>query len=248
MLVGVKPEGATRLVNAPPRKRARRPIYIFIMVADRPAFGVLGHGCQVADYTQVVHCPHRVQLKQLTRKILIGAAAGIGDIVQVIEHGRAGGDGLQHGAEVAQQVAANHIAVIVNPDRGAPVVKAINVEMVVPEVSQHFDKLPLAVEGAHKGGSVGLIGGADALRPFNALLAQVILPELRQRLGECRQIERSQPRVTTAVIQRKGVQLLLHVGPNPRLARRPQCQQRIQVARAGAKPHAVQGNDLWAGR
>ena len=59
----------------------------------------------------------------------------------------------------------------------------IDVEVVVPEVDQHLEKLAFAPRRAQKRDALDLVVGLEAYRPWWARF-HVVLPELGEGLGE----------------------------------------------------------------
>ena len=138
--------GTARYIS---RKLARRFIDIVIHIANRNSVRIL-LDCIRIPHPQVILGPQRMQLEQLTREVLIGTRIRTIILVQVIQHGGVGRHRFEHLTEIPQHVRSQHIAVIRNKQRHAIVLPEINIEMVVPEIGEHFDKLFFAVHSAQE--------------------------------------------------------------------------------------------------
>lgn len=189
-----------------------------------------------------------MQLEELARIVFVRACAGVGDIVQVVQHRCTLRHRPQHLSEIAEQVSTHDIPVVLHPRARAPRIPAIDVEMVVPEVCQHFDQLPLAVDRPQKSRPQGLRDRLHALLPGDAFFDHMLLPELLSALAECDKALGGQQRITCAVVDRFWIQLLVDIGLQPRGAVAAQRRQGLQISWARAKPHPVERNDFRGGK
>ena len=123
-------------------------------------------------------------------------------------------DCFEHLAEVPQRVGADHVAVVVHPERRLDELPGVDVEVVVPEIDQDLEELPLGVDGPDPGRELGLGGRADTLVPLG--VGDVMLEEeLRQALAERAEAARRDPGVAGGVGERRRVQLLIDPGGEP---------------------------------
>ena len=129
----------------------------------------------------------RMQLHQLSCVVLVDAARGargcaaslgsarraswglLSDILPVIEveeHGRALRGGFEHVAEVTEHIRPDGFAFVLAQVIARRALAGEHVEVVEPEVDQHFLQLPLAVEGAQQ---LGLLDVGDHLPRLRSL-------------------------------------------------------------------------------
>jgi len=80
----------------------------------------------------------------------LGVGAHALPVVQVEEHGRTLGCGHQQVFKPAQDVRADHVALVRRDHVTVGAFVDENVEVVVPEIGHHFVELALAVEGAQQ--------------------------------------------------------------------------------------------------
>ncbi len=126
-----------------------------------------------------------MQLEKLAAVILVGGTSARAAVREVIEHRRAGGDRLEEVAEIAERVAADHLAVVRGQRHRDLVARiGIDVEVVVPEARQHLAQLPAAVHRAEDGRRRHLLARAAALGAVHAAAPDDEVPALLDRAVE----------------------------------------------------------------
>ena len=238
-------------IDAPASEALCRSINVLVDVQQRMAVGVFGCRMQILTVRpdnrgnpQIVLSPQRVELEELARIVLVRTCAGVGHIVQVVQHRCALRHRPQHLSEIAEQIPAHNIPVVMHPRARTPRIPAIDVEMVVPKVCQNFDQLPLAVDCTQKSRPQGLGNRLHALLPGDAFFDHMLLPKLLSALAECAKALGGQQRITCTVVDRLWIQLLVDIDLQPRSAVAAQRIQCLQVSRTRAKPHPVERNDF----
>ena len=209
--VGIVGVGPVTIGHRPAREAAGNFQYITVHVADGASLAVQGY-VPLRHDAQIVLRAQSVQLKQFPGVVLVGALVTALHVVQVIEHGGALGVRLQHLAEVAQDVGADYVAIIVHPDAGVGGFVAIDIEMVVPEIHQDFLQLAPAVDGPGHGGVEHLVHWPHPLFPGDVLRPVVLRPQLGQGLAQGAEGRVAQPGFQIAVVDGLGIQLLVHPG------------------------------------
>ncbi len=176
-----------------------------------------------------------VALLQLLGSLRIGAQP----VVEIEEHRRALGRRAKQVAEAAPDMRPDRLALVIGDEaRGAPLAGE-DVEVVEPEVDEHFLELPLAIDRARdllRSQRLDLLAAelpGAALR-FHALLFRQVArghaPEVVRAIGE-----RHEPRREARVVDGRGVQLLI----DP--ARKPHALDVLDLARARAEGETVEG-------
>jgi len=164
-------------VNCPTGEAAGDFLHVFLSVA-----GVDAEGMEFHDFTSVVLVDatallahhrdgrgrggrgailHQHGLLPFGRLLLLrrnGVGKRAAGVIEVIEHGRALGIGLEQVAEFAPDVGANDVAIIGNFVNAADVLFDIDVKVIIPKIGEHFLELPLRVNGTDE---LGLFKFAD---------------------------------------------------------------------------------------
>ena len=236
-------------VDAPAGETGGRAVDIAVDIAL--AVAVFIDNLRVAGlaHAEIVLRAQAVKLEQLPRVVLVGVAAGVGLVVQIVEHCGAAGHIPQHLAEVAQHIAPDHIPVVVDKSGLNPRIPAVDIEVVVPEIGQHFGQLPFAVEQAHKGHPFGLPHGQAAIAPiFGRVAFDVVCPQLGLGFAQGLEVVSGDNCVAGAVVDAGRVELLVHIGGQPLAVRAAQGVEGGDVAGPGAKAHPVERDDRQTGQ
>ena len=156
-------------------------------VLDGPTGEAAGHGDDIFLRVTAVHA-ERVQLEQLAGVILIQPPGGPGaaphpgqrlgswrrnrlPVIQVEQHGRILRRRQQHVLELAKNMRTNGIALVGRHQKAIIALFEEYVEMVVPEIDQHFIQLSVAVYRAQKLALAQIIGGNGLWRCVDQQLA-----------------------------------------------------------------------------
>ena len=132
---------------------------------------------------QVVLGAEGVQLEQFAGEVLVRARTAVRLVVEVDHHRRAARHVLQHPAEVAEGIGADHVAVVMAVDRAAVVVADHHVEMVVPEGVGDLEQLPLREHRAHQRLALDFPARTHA-HPVLHVGADMLAPLLGQGLAQ----------------------------------------------------------------
>ncbi len=118
-----------------------------------------------------------MEFEQLPRPVFVGPRLRRGVVIEVVEHAGLPATALEHLPEIAELVGADHIAVVVDPERARPIVVAVDVEMVVPEIGEELHQLAFRMHTAEKRHPFDLEKRLHPLRPSH-LRFHVVLPQL----------------------------------------------------------------------
>ena len=228
---------ALRLVDGPAGEAARHLRDVFLGVA-------------------AVH-PQGVQLQQLAAVILVQATAlrarsaaeslrGSGTdrlpVIQVEQHGRAFGGGFQQVAELAQHVRADGVALVFGGQVTVGSLVHEDVEMVEPEIGQHFVQLAIAIDGAQNLTLLEVAhhnlrrsgGELDAAAQLRRRGHEQRLPHLLgQRADHVRLLLRRQPHERRQALPRRAG------AERADLRRRQQLRQGLRGGCVGRRLHSV---------
>ena len=132
-----------------------------VIGVDRPARQGQGHPPHVGLGVRLhaIDDPHRVQLEQLPAVVLVDSlvTVGVADrVVEVDEHRRAVGAGLEEVDEPAQGMGPRHLSVVDGDHVVGPGVVEVHVEVVGPELDHDLVELATAVDGPQEGGMSAL--------------------------------------------------------------------------------------------
>ena len=84
------------------------------------------------------------------RGVLRAVRIGAHPVVEVEEHRRALRGRLEQIAELAEHVRANRVALVFGEQKPGGALARVDVEVVEPEIDEHFLELPLAVDRAQQ--------------------------------------------------------------------------------------------------
>ena len=126
-----------RLPQRPSRERARDVDDVLLRVAAVDA--------------------ERVQLHQLAAVVFIQPSAAAQPVVEIEEHRRALRDRTEKIAKAAEDVGPDHVALVLQHHRLVVDLAGEHVEMIEPEIDEHFLELTLAVDGAQQLGGLQLL-------------------------------------------------------------------------------------------
>ncbi len=159
------------------------------------------------------------------------------------------GNGFEHLTEIAEQVRAQHVAVVRDQHRHGVILPEVDVEMVVPEIGQHLDQLFAAVDRAQKGGFDQFVGGLAVPIPVGVIVHVVgIVDDVVgvQFVGGFVQgfeSSRGVTRLELAVVDGIGIQLLGHVGAQTFVIAGAERVEGVDIPRPWTESHAVEGDD-----
>ena len=207
-------------------------IDIHIGIADREA-RILGAGRhqERVDETEIIFRAERMQLQKLAREVFVRARAGIGSIVEVIQHRRALGDRFQHRSEIAERVRADHIAVVVHEHGARIEIGRHDVEVVVPEADHHLMQLSFRIHRARQRGALRFPGRTHT-NVVSGIGQDVIGPQLGETLAQRGVAGIGETGVECAVVDAGSIQLLVDEGRKPRRVVRT---QRIEFGDRGGR-------------
>ena len=132
-----------RLLDAPAGEGARHLGDVVLRVAAVDAERV-----QFQQFAPVVLVqPGRTSRHRSRRVEVRPVRVGTHPVVQIEEHGGAFRRGAEQLAEVPEDVRADRLAFILGQQKPCRALLRVDVEVVEPEVGQHFVQLPLAVDG-----------------------------------------------------------------------------------------------------
>ena len=183
-----------------------------------------------------------VQLEEFASPVLVGTGVGRGVVVEVVEHGGVLRDLAQHGSEVAEGVAADDHPVPVRPDRRRPRIRAVDVEVVVPEVGQDLEELAFAPHRPQQRGALDFVVGLEPDTPRRVRL-DVVLPELGQGLVEGGETGGRDPGVAFAVVDARWVELLIDPDLEPLGIVPGEAVEGCDIAGSGAETESIEGDD-----
>src|SRR5258708_26162657 len=104
---------AGSILDRPAREGARRRVDILIDIAGGlPLEGARHVAPAVVAVVEISGTAERVQLEELAAVILIGGAGARGTVREVVLHRRTGRHRLEEGAEIAEAMGADDLAVI----------------------------------------------------------------------------------------------------------------------------------------
>jgi hypothetical protein len=148
----------------------------------------------------------------------------------------------QHRAEVAEGVPADDRPVPVGPDRCRPGVRAVYVEVVVPEIGEDFEELAFAPDRPQQRGSFDFVVGLDPNTPRRARF-HVVLPELSERLIESGEARSRDSSIAFAIVDSGRVELLIN--PDLESLRIISCGdvERSDIPGAGAETESIESDD-----
>ena len=193
---------------------------------------------QDVGFVVVVIGPKRVQLHHLAGVVLVPGVGLAQVVVEVLQHGRVGGRGVEHVLELAEHVAADDGVLVISggprPGRRVPPGQ-VDEEVVAPEVAHHFLELPVA----HDRPEQHLIGQSFVkFRVVVLIFADsVLLSDLLQRHLGPREPLRQR------VLQGRVLDLLRLQLPLDPLLPAALRQHLVHLARSGAEAQAVQDVD-----
>jgi hypothetical protein len=145
----------------------------------------------------------RVQLHHLARVVLLGRAAHVEPVVEVIEHRPAEGRGPEHRGERAERVLADDGPVELRQQHPLDVVLVVvDREVVVPELDHALEELAAGLDGARDRGELEHEVGPREVRRVGVVQLLRALLQLD---------EADEPRVEVRVVDREMVELLLEV-------------------------------------
>ena len=167
----VEDEGAAalRLEDGPAGEAARRFGDVLLGVA-----AVHAERVQFQQFAAVVFVEAARAL--LAARLRSVRAHGL-PVVQVEQHRRTLGGGFQQVFELAEDVRADHVALVFGDQVAVGALIEVDVEVVEPEIGQHFVELAVAVDGAQQL-AFGEIAGDHLLRTVGHLDAAA-------QLGRC---------------------------------------------------------------
>ena len=159
-------------------------IDIHIGIADGIGriFGARRHLERIHE-SKIIFGTEGMQFKQFAREVFVRTGAGIGSIVEVIQHRRALGDRFQHRSEIAERVRADHIAVVVHEHGARIEIGRHDVEVVVPEADHHLMQLSFRIHRARQRGALRFPGRTHT-NVVGGVGQDVIGPQLGETLAQ----------------------------------------------------------------